>query len=88
MPPGPQGVAEIVVGFSEVGMKVNGATMGGDGLVERTFIAERGAEIVVGFRVVGIEGDGLAISGDCVIEKADGPQSGAKIVVGPGKSRI
>ena len=45
------------MGFGEVGPEGNGLAIGGDGLIELSFVFQGIAEIAVGFGVVGLEGD-------------------------------
>ena len=56
---GPQGIAEVAVGFGVVGLEIYCLTVCGDGLAELSAVFQRTTEVAVGFGVVGNDIDGL-----------------------------
>ena len=79
-----QGVAEVVVGFGEVGLEPDRGAVFGDGLVELALVLSGRCRGCCGPGVVGLEPDRRAEFGDGLVELALGRQGVAEVVVGIG----
>ena len=73
--------AQVVVGERRVGVQLQGAAVGGDGILEPPLAHQGGAEVVVGKDVIGLKPQRMTIARDCVWEHLTGLERFAQVVV-------
>jgi hypothetical protein len=76
-----EGISQIAVGSSVVGVQLDGLAIVFHGLLQLPFISEDIAQVAVGSDVVGVELDGLAVVLDNILQLSFSVEGGSQVAV-------